>query len=97
MEVIRVVINTDKSVYYSGFSGSFVTLADSCLRKKVLPGLYMEGLLIRAEVNDHELTLSLKTGLTENEVIEIMDVALKNTGTFPAWDDNAGYNVFVEK
>lgn len=98
MEVIRVVFCSDKSaIYYSGFKGSFDTLADSCMRKKSLPGLYRSDLINQAEVNDSGLIISLKPGLTENEVVEIMDIALKNTGTFPAPESNTGFSVFVEK
>jgi hypothetical protein len=97
MEIIRVVICSDKSNYYSGFKGSFDTLADSCLRKKSLPGLYQKDLIRQAAVDDRGLVLSLKTGLTDDDIAEIMDVALKNTGTFPAQEKIAEFSVFVEK
>lgn len=95
-EIIRVTISSEISVYYSGFKGSYATLADSCLRKNTLPGLYEKGIISHAVVNNQGLLLGLKAGLSENEIIEIMDIALKNTGTFPTVDDQAEFNVIVE-
>jgi len=97
MEIIRVTINPDKSIYYSGFKGSFLTLADSCMRKKSLPGLYQGDLIRHAVINERGLVLSLKSDLAENDIIEIMDIALKNTGTFPVQENNAEFSVFLEK
>jgi hypothetical protein len=95
VEIIRVRIGSEISLYYSGFKGSYATFADSCIRKKALPGLYQPGLISHAEDKGIEMSLTLKAGLKEDDVIEFMDIALKNTGTFPSADKTEEFTIFV--
>ena len=93
-EIISVKIGENVYRSYKGFGGTFVSLVDCCTRKRALPGLYEEGLIVGSELKDKVLLLSLSGESPETEVLDIMDIALRNLGTFPSSEGKA--NFFVE-
>jgi hypothetical protein len=97
LEIITVKIGSTISNTYEGFAGTFASLADSCLRKKVLPGVYEKNLELTAELKDGTLFLSLSEGYSDETVISLMATALKNVGGYPASGGEARYSVEVKK
>lgn len=93
-EIISVKIGENVYRSYKGFGGTFVSLVDCCTRKRVLPGLYEEGLIVGSELKDKVLLLSLSGESPETEVLDIMDIALGNLRAFPSSEGKA--NFFVE-
>jgi hypothetical protein len=94
LEIISVKIGKNVGRSYKGFGGTFVSLVDCCTRKKALPGLYEEGLITGAELKEKVLLLSLSEQRLEDEISDIMDIALRNLGAFPSSEGKAGF--FVE-
>lgn len=68
---------------YAGLGGTFATLVDGCLRKKVLPGFYDAGLIKTAEFCDNKLYLVLAGKRTDADLLSTLDVAIRNVGAFP--------------
>jgi hypothetical protein len=93
-EIISVKIGENVYSSYKGFGGTFVSLVDCCTRKRALPGLYEEGLIVGSELKDKVLLLSLSGQRREDEVSNIMGIALRNLGAFPSSEGKAGF--FVE-
>ena len=94
LEIISVKIGENVGRSYQSFGGTFVSLVDCCTRKRALPGLYEEGLITGAELKERALLLSLSGERRETEVLDIMDIALRNLGAFPSSEGKAGF--FVE-
>ncbi|PKM75946.1 MAG: hypothetical protein CVU90_14920 [Firmicutes bacterium HGW-Firmicutes-15] len=68
---------------YGGLGGTFATLADSCLRKKALPGFYDSGMIKTAEFRENKLFLVLSGRRTDADLMYALDVAIRNVGAFP--------------
>lgn len=97
LEIITVKIGEELRKNYEGFGGTFATLADSCMRKKILPGVYEEGITVDAEVKDKILFLSLSGDSVNSRVVDLLDIALKNSGAFPVSGGQAHFQVEVRK
>lgn len=96
LEIISVKTGENFGRSYKGFGGTFASLVDCCIRKKALPGLYEEGLITGAELKDNSLLLCLSGERREPEVLDIMDIALRNLGAFPSFEVKTGFFVEVE-
>ncbi len=83
VEIIAFKIGQKIHGTYKGFGGTFASFVDCCLRKKVLAGVYEEGIIAEAELKDHGLSLCLSGKRTQAELTTIMDIALLNIGALP--------------
>lgn len=97
LEVITVKVGGNPIQNYEGFGGTFASLADSCIRKKVLPGVFKEGIIADVELKKNNLLLSLSGEYVDDIIIDFMDIALKNTGAFPVPEGTARFSVEVKK
>jgi len=96
VEIIAVRIGRKIGGYYQGLGGTFASLAYYCLHRKVLPGLYEEGLVAGAELSERELALLISGKRTEADLREIMDIALLNIGAMPSAKGRAGWKIEVK-
>jgi hypothetical protein len=94
-DVVSVHIGTEDPVVYRGLGGTFASFADSCLRKRVLPGFHQKGLIAEAEPKESGLVLCLSGKRSEKRLREIMDIALVNTGAYPSRGGKAGFSINV--
>ncbi len=94
VEIIAVSIDGEAGGAYQGLAGTFAGLADSCLRKKMLPGFYQKGLLGAAELKDGRLHVRLAGRRSAEKLAEILDIALLNMVAFPCTGGKAEY--FIE-
>ena len=97
LEVITVMVGGNPIQNYEGFGGTFASLADSCIRKKVLPGVFEEGIIANVELKNNNLLLSLSGEYVDDTIIDFMDIALKNTGAFPVQKGTASFLVEVKR
>jgi hypothetical protein len=95
-EIIKVKIGKTLSRNYAGYKGTFATLAFNSMEKKALPGLYEEGLVIGAERKDKTLSLKLSGNRPDDALMEIMDIALRNTSAFPRQGGRAHFSITVK-
>jgi len=94
-EIIKVKIGKKLNRNYAGYIGTFATLAFNSVEKKVLPGLYEEGLVVRAERKDRTLALKLSGNRPDEALMEIMDIALRNASAFPRQGGRASFSITV--
>lgn len=94
-DVISVHIGSEDPVVYRGLGGTFASFADSCLRKRILPGFHQKGLIAEAEPKESGLVLCLSGRRSETRLREIMDIALINTGAYPSGGGEAGFSINV--
>ena len=97
LEVITVKVGSNPIQNYEGFGGTFAILADSCMRKKVLPGVFKEGIIANVELKKNNLLLSLSGEYVDDAIVDFMDIALKNSGAFPVPKGTAKFSVEVRK
>jgi hypothetical protein len=95
-EIIKVKIGKTLNRNYKGYMGTFAALAYNSLEKKALPGLYEEGLVVRAERKDKTLSLTLSGKRPDDALMEIMDIALRNASAFPREGGRAHYSITVK-
>jgi hypothetical protein len=69
---------------------------DCCLRKKALPGFHEKGIIAEAELKNKTLSLRLSGKRTQDELMEVMDIALQNIGAYPDKGDNAAFFIEVK-
>ena len=96
LEVIAVKIGNNIRGAYKGLGGTFASFVDSCLRKEALPGFYEKGLIAEAELKNKTLSLRLSGKRTQDELMEIMDIALQNIGAYPDKGGNATFFIEVK-
>ena len=96
LEIIAVKIGNRSPRNYEGLAGTFASFVYSCLDKKVVPGFHEAGLIEEAELEDGGLMLILSGNYTENELIEVMDIAMPNIGAFPGAEARAKYVINVK-
>jgi hypothetical protein len=94
VEIIALSIDDKDCGAYRGLAGTFAGFADSCLRKKMLPGFYQKGLLGAAEMKDGRLQVRISGRRSAEKIAEVMDVALLNMVAFPCTGGKAEY--FIE-
>jgi hypothetical protein len=93
MEMIEVKSGSGRGTY-TGLVGTFATIVECCLRKKVLPGFHKKGLIADAKLKDKTLTLTLSGKHTGARLTEMMEIALLNIGAYP--DTGSGAEFFIE-
>lgn len=96
VETIAVKIGGKIKGTYRGLAGTFAGFADSCLRRKELPGFCLEDLILEAERQDRNLLLRLKGKRTPKKIMEIMDISLANMVAFPGAPGEAECFIEVE-
>ena len=96
MEIIGVKIGGRVYGTYQGLGGTFATFVDCCLRKKALPGFNEKGLIAEAELKNKTLSLRLSGKRTQDELMEVMDIALQNIGAYPDKGGNAAFFIEVK-
>ena len=96
LEVIAVTIGNSIRGAYKGLGGTFASFVDSCLRKEALPGFYEKGLIAEAELKDKNLSLCLSGKRPENELMEVMEIALHNIGAYQDKGGNAAFFIEVK-
>jgi hypothetical protein len=69
---------------------------DCCLRKKALPGFHEKGIIAEAELKNKTLSLRLSGKRTQDELMEVMDIALQNIGAYPDKGGNAAFFIEVK-
>jgi hypothetical protein len=69
---------------------------DCCLRKKALPGFHEKGIIAEAELKNKTLSLRLSGKRTQDELMEVMDIALQNIGAYPDKGGNATFFIEVK-
>ena len=94
LEIIGVKIGDRVYGTYQGLGGAFATFMDCCLRKKALPGFHEKGIIAEAELKNKTLSLRLSGKRTQDELMEVMDIALQNIGAYPDKGGNAAF--FIE-
>ena len=94
MEFIEVKIEKSGAGTYTGLGGTFATIVEYCLRKKVLPGFHKKGFITYAELKDKTLTLTLSGKHTGARLKEMMEIALLNIGAYP--DSGSGAVYFID-
>lgn len=95
-EIINIKISGKTVAIRWGFGGTFAFFADSCLRKRMLPGFHEPGLVADVLPEGTRLQLRLSGRRSEDELREIMDIALMNTGAYEVEDAEAQYFIEVE-
>ncbi|HVO65402.1 MAG TPA: hypothetical protein VMT12_02875 [Syntrophales bacterium] len=95
LEIIAVKIGNKVLRNYEGLAGTFASLAYCCLDKKILPGFHEAGIIAEAELKDDGLTLVLAGKRTDNELMEIMDIAMPNIGAFSSIGTGAKHLIKV--
>jgi hypothetical protein len=96
LEIIGVKIGNRVYGTYQGLGGTFATFVDCCLRKKALPGFHEKGIIAEAERKDKNLSLCLSGKRPEDELTEVMDMALQNIGAYPDKGGNAAFFIEVK-
>jgi hypothetical protein len=96
LEIIAVKIGNRSSRNYGGLAGTFASFVYCCLDKKVIPGFHDTGLIKKADLEDGGLMLILSGKYTENELMEVMDIAMPNIGAFPVATARAKYVINVK-
>ena len=96
LECIAVKIGNKVIGTFEGLGGTFASFVYCCLDKKVIPGFHDEGFIAEAELKDGGLLLVLSGRHTENELMEIMDIALLNIGAFPGAEAKVAYVIDVK-
>jgi hypothetical protein len=96
VEVIAVSIDDKDCGAYQGLAGTFAGFADSCLRKKMLPGFYQKGLLGAAEMMDGRLQVRISGRRSLDKITEIVNVSLLNMVAFPCTGGKAEYFIEVK-
>lgn len=94
-EIISVKIGKTLNRNYTGYMGTFATLAFNSMEKKVLPGLYEKGLVVGAERKERTLSLKLSGNRPDDALMEIMDIALRNASAFPREGGRARFSITV--
>ncbi|HEX7504725.1 MAG TPA: hypothetical protein VF336_05615 [Syntrophales bacterium] len=94
MEMIEVKSGKNGRGTYTGLVGTFATIVECCLRKKVLPGFHKEGLIADATLKDKTLTLTLSGKQTGARLTEMMEIALLNIGAYP--DNGSGADFIID-
>jgi len=95
-EIIKVKIGTTLNRNYKGYMGTFAALVFNSVEKRALPGLYEEGLVVGAERKDRTLSLKLSGDRTDQALMEIMDIALRNASAFPREGGRAHYSITIK-
>ena len=96
LEIIAVKIGNRSPRNYEGLAGTFASFAYCCLEKKMMPGFHEAGLIEKADLEDGGLMLILSGKYTENELMEVMDIAMPNIGAFPGAVARAKYVINVK-
>ena len=96
LEIIGVKIGGRVYGTYQGLGGTFATFMDCCLRKKALPGFHEKGIIAEAELKNKTLSLRLSGKRTQDELMEVMDIALQNIGAYPDKGGNAAFFIEVK-
>jgi len=96
LEIIGVIIGGRVYGTYQGLGGTFATFMDCCLRKKALPGFHEKGIIAEAELKNKTLSLRLSGKRTQDELMEVMDIALQNIGAYPDKGGNAAFFIEVK-
>ena len=96
MEMIEVRSGKNGRGTYTGLVGTFATILECCLRKKVLPGFHEKGLIADAELKDKTLTLTLSGKHTGARLTEMMEIAMLNIGAYPDKGDKASFFIGVK-
>jgi hypothetical protein len=96
MEMIEVKSGKSGRGTYTGLVGTFATIVECCLRKKVLPGFHEKGLIADVELKGKTLTLVLSGKRTQAKLTEMMEIAMPNIGAYPDKGDNASFFIGVK-
>jgi hypothetical protein len=96
MEMIEVKSGKSGRGTYTGLIGTFATIVECCLRKKVLPGFHKKGLIADAKLKDKTLTLTLSGKHTGAKLTEMMEIALLNIGAYPDTGSRAEFFIDVQ-
>jgi hypothetical protein len=96
MEMIEVKSGKKGHGTYTGLVGTFATIVECCLRKKVLPGFHKKGLITDANLKDKTLTLALSGKRTGAKLTEMMEIAMLNIGAYPDTGSRADYFIDVQ-
>ena len=96
MEIIEVKSGKSGSRIYTGLVGTFATIVEYCLRRKVLPGFHEKGLIADAKLKDETLTLTLSGKLTGAKLTKMMEIALLNIGAYPDTGSGADFIIDVQ-
>jgi len=96
LEIIGVKIGGRVYGTYQGLGGTFATFVDCCLRKKALPGFNKKGIIAEADLKNKTLSQRLSGKRTQDELMEIMDIALQNIGAYPDKGGNATFFIEVK-
>jgi hypothetical protein len=96
MEMIEVKSGKSGRGTYTGLVGTFATIVECCLRKKVLPGFHKKGLIADAKLKDKTLTLTLSGKLTGAKLTEMMEIAMLNIGAYPDTGSRADFLIDVQ-
>ena len=96
LEIIGVKIGDRVYETYPGLGGTFATFVDCCLRKRALPGFHEKGIIADAELKNKTLSLRLSGKRTQDELMEVMDIALQNIGAYPDKGGNAAFFIEVK-
>ena len=94
-EVIRITAGKLKR-NYKGYKGTFAALVYNCVQKRALPGFcYEEGLVAGAKRDESNLSVTFSGNRSEKDIMEMMDVALRNMSAFPAEGGRARFSINV--
>ena len=96
MEMIEVKSGKNGRGTYTGLVGTFATVVECCLRKKVLPGFHEKGLIADAKLKEKTLTLTLSGKHTRANLTEMMEIALLNIGAYPDTGSRVDFLIDVQ-
>jgi len=96
-EIIKIRIGEKLTRNYRGFNGTFATLAYNSIEKKALPGLHDSDLVVGAEQEKKTLSLTLSGHRTEDALMDMMDIALRNASAFPAEAGRAHFSITIKQ
>ncbi len=97
LDVIAIKIGGKVRGTYTGLRGTFATLAYNSIEKKALPGLHDSDLVVGAEQEKKTLSLTLSGHRTEDALMDMMDIALRNASAFPAEAGRAHFSITIKQ
>jgi len=82
---------------YKAYKGTFFTMVYNCMEKKALPGFYFEEtLVLGAEQKDKTLWVTISGSRCSGDLMDIMDIALRNSSAFPSGGGKAQFTINVK-
>jgi hypothetical protein len=96
MEMIEVKSGKNGRGTYTGLVGTFATIVECCLRKKILPGFLEKNLIADVKLKDKTLTLTLSGKRTGAKLTAMMEIALLNIGAYPDTGSRAEFFIDVQ-